>query len=102
MSLLKNKRQLKELKPQEKYDYNDSMSIYINEAGLRSLVVKSHLPNASDVAKILGINEETRYLRKEIEIIGVVHGVLLEMMIPFEFHKNVHNFKLDLVYQIRR
>ena len=45
------------------------MTIYINEAGLRSLVVKSQLPNASDVAKILGINEETRYLRKEIEII---------------------------------
>ena len=57
--------------------------LYINEAGLRSLVVRSKLPNSSYVVKILGINEETRYIRTEIEIIGSVQGVLLEMMIPF-------------------
>ena len=79
-----------------KYNYNDSMTIYINEAGLRPLVVKSHLPNASDVAKILGINEETRYLRTVIEIIGFVQAVLLEMMIPIEFQKNVNDFRIDL------
>ena len=72
------------------------MTIYINESGLRSLILNSKLPNASNVAKILGINEEIRYLRKEIEIIGFLQGVLLEMMIPFEFHKNVNNFGIDL------
>ena len=63
--IIDNKRQLKELKPQEQLDYNQAISIYINEAGLRALVVKSQLPNASEVAKLLGINEETRYIRKE-------------------------------------
>ena len=28
-----------------------------------------------------------RYVRSKIEIIGFVQGVLLEMMIPFEFQK---------------
>ena len=78
------------------------MTIYINEAGLRSLVVKSHLPNASDVAKIRGINEETRYLTKEIEIIGCVQAVLLEMMIPLELQKMLTTSELTSTYQTRR
>ncbi|MFM7989330.1 MAG: hypothetical protein ACKPKO_59450, partial [Candidatus Fonsibacter sp.] len=36
------------------------------------------------------------YLRNDIEIIGFLQGVLLEMMIPFEFQKNVNNFRIDL------
>ena len=47
---------------------NDRNTIYINEAGVRRLVVKSQKPQASELAKQLGIKEETRYLRKEIEI----------------------------------
>ena len=34
-----NKRRLNELKPQANLEYTDAISIYINEAGLRSLVV---------------------------------------------------------------
>ena len=78
------------------------MTIYINEAGLRSLVVKSHLPNASDVNKISGINEETRYLRTEREIIGFVQAVLLEMMILFAFQKMLITSELTCTYQTRR
>ena len=39
--LIDNKRRLNELKPQAKFDCNVANTIYINEAGLRSLVVKS-------------------------------------------------------------
>ena len=49
-------------------DQNDVKSIHINEAGVRRLVIKSQKPQASELAKQLGIKEETRYLRKEIEI----------------------------------
>ncbi|MFM7977762.1 MAG: hypothetical protein ACKPKO_00460, partial [Candidatus Fonsibacter sp.] len=63
---------------------------------MRALVVKSQLPNASEVAKLLGINEETRYIRNEIEIISFIQYVLVQMMIPFEFQKNVNNFRIDL------
>jgi prophage antirepressor-like protein len=60
-----NKRRLNELKPQANLEYHAAMSIYIKEAGLRSLVVKSQLPAASDIATQLGISVETRYVRKE-------------------------------------
>ena len=42
--LIDNKRRLNELKPQAKFDCNAANTIYINEAGLRSLVVNSQLP----------------------------------------------------------
>ena len=82
-----NKRRLNELKPQANLEYNDAISIYINEAGLRSLVVKSRLPTASDIAMQLGISVETRYVRKETEIVGFVQDVLTQMMIPFRVPK---------------
>ena len=91
-----NKRRLNELKPQAKLEYNDAKTIYINETGLRALVIKSQLPTASDVATQLGISVETRYVRKETEIVGFVQDVLTQMMVPFEFQKNVNNFRIDL------
>ena len=50
---------------------NDMKTIYINEAGVKRLVVKSQKPQASDLAKQLEIKEETRYLRKEIELLAL-------------------------------
>ena len=41
--IIDNKRRLNELKPQANLEDNDAMSIYINEAGLRSLVVKKSI-----------------------------------------------------------
>ena len=38
-----NKRRLNELRPQAKFDCNVANAIYINEAGLRSLVVKQSI-----------------------------------------------------------
>ena len=89
-------RRLSELKPQAKFDCNAATTIYIKEAGLRSLVIKSQLPTASDLATQLGISVETRYVRKETEIVGFVQDVLTQMMVPFEFQKNVSNFRIDL------
>ena len=39
--LIDNKRRLSELKPQAKFDCNAANTVYINEASLRSLVIKS-------------------------------------------------------------
>ena len=94
--IIDNKRRLNELKSQAKFECNDAHIIYINEAGLRSLVIKSQLPTASDLATQLGISVETRYVRKETEIVGFVQDVLTQMMVPFEFQKNVNNFRIDL------
>ncbi|MFM7985831.1 MAG: hypothetical protein ACKPKO_41605, partial [Candidatus Fonsibacter sp.] len=41
-------------------------------------------------------NEETRNIRKEKEIISFIQDVLVQMMIPFEFQKNVNDFRIDL------
>ena len=67
--IIDNKRRLSELKPQAKFECNDASTIYINEAGLLSLIIKSQLPTASDLATQLGISVETRVVRKEIEIV---------------------------------
>ena len=75
---------------------NDRNTIYINESGVKRLIIKSQKPQASELAKQLGIKEETRYLRKEIEIVGFVQDVLTQMMIPFEFQKRVANYRVDL------
>ena len=75
---------------------NDVKSIYINEAGVRQLVIKSQKPQASELAKQLGIKEETRYLRKEIEIVTFIQEMLTQVMIPFEFQKSVANYRIDL------
>ena len=91
-----NKSRLYELQPQVQHGYRDANSIYINETGLSALVIKSQLPTASDVATQLGISVETRYVRKETEIVGFVQDVLTQMMVPFEFQKNVNNFRIDL------
>ena len=75
---------------------SESKTVYINEAGVRRLTVKSQKPQASELAKQLGIKEETRYLRKEIEIVGFIQEMLTEMMIPFAFQKSVANYRIDL------
>ena len=75
---------------------NDMKAMYINESGVKRLVVKSQKPQASELAKTLGIKEETRYLRKEIEIVGFLQDILTQMMIPFEFQKRVANYRIDL------
>lgn len=93
---LGNKRTLKDLKPIENLKFHERTSIYINEAGLRSLLTKSQQPHASEVAKQFGINSETRYIRKEIEIISFIQDVLSQSMIPFEFQKTVHKYRIDL------
>ena len=77
-------------------DQNDMKSIYINEAGVRRLVIKSQKPQASELAKQLGIKEETRHLRKEIEIVGFIQEMLTQVMIPFEFQKSVATYRIDL------
>jgi very-short-patch-repair endonuclease len=75
---------------------NEMQTMYINEAGVRRLVMKSQKPQASELAKQLGIKEETRYVRKEIEIVGFIQELLTEMMVPFEFQKRVASYRIDL------
>ena len=77
-------------------DPKEMKTIYINEAGVRRLVIKSQKPQASELAKQLGIKEETRYLRKEIEIVVFIQEMLTQVMIPFEFQKSVANYRIDL------
>ena len=89
--LIDNKRRLNELKPQAKFDCNEANSIYINEAGLRALVMKSQLPTASDLATQLGISVETRYVRKETEIVGFVQDVLKNESKCYEGGENEKN-----------
>ena len=75
---------------------NERNTVYINEARVRRLVIKSQKPQASELAKRLGVKGETRYLRKEIEIVGFIQEMLTQVMIPFEFQKSVAIYRIDL------
>ena len=57
----------------EKLNHNEKNTIYINEAGLRSLLCKSRLPNASKLAKKFNIDlHGHKYECKESESIGAI------------------------------
>jgi very-short-patch-repair endonuclease len=91
-----DKMKLGEFAPHACADANDRKTMYINESGVRRMVLKSQKPQASQLAKQLGIKEDTRYLRKEIEIVGFIEEVLTQSLIPFEFQKRVANYRIDL------
>ena len=76
--------------------YNDRNLIYINNRGLKSLVLKSEKPIAAELAKQMGIAVETKYLRKELEIVTFIEEFLTRLMIPFEFQKTVGWYRIDL------
>ena len=91
-----DKMKLGEFAPHACKEANDRNTMYINESGVRRMVLKCQKPQASQLAKQLGIKQETRYLRKEIEIVGFIEEVLTQSLIPFEFQKRVANFRIDL------
>ena len=78
------------------------MSLYINEAGLLSLVVKSQLPTDPDIATQLGISVETRYVRNETEIVGFVQDVLAQMIAPYGSKLMSITSGLTYIYRIKR
>jgi very-short-patch-repair endonuclease len=69
---------------------------YINIEGVHRLACKCQLPGANSFIEALGITQNTRYLRKETEIVGFIQEVLTEMKEPFEFQKKVGPYKIDL------
>ena len=73
-----------------------SQAYYINIEGVRRLACKCQLPGADNFIEALGITQNTRYLRKETEIVGFIQEVLTEMKEPFEFQKKVGPYKIDL------
>jgi very-short-patch-repair endonuclease len=76
--------------------YGNGKVYYINIEGVRRLAFKCQLPGANSFIEALGITQNTRYLRKETEIVGFIQEVLTEMKEPFEFQKKVGPYKIDL------
>ena len=71
-------------------------SSFINRQGIRELVAKSQRPEAFAISAQTGTKVETRYIRKELEIIGFVQEFLTTLNIPFEFQKSVLSYRVDL------
>ena len=91
-----DRQQLKELVQSDTHTYNERCTIYINRDGLKSLVLKSQKPEAISFAKHLGIRVDTKYLRKEIEIVSFLQQFLTSLQIPFEFQKTVGPYRVDI------
>ena len=80
----------------EPLTHNEKQTIYIDERELKQLIIKSRMPNASDIARQFGISVETKYLRKEMEVVGFIQEYLTCLKIPFEFQKQVKTYRIDL------
>jgi hypothetical protein len=69
----------------------DPKTIYINDNGLKSLILKSNKVESIDLAKQLNI----KYLKK-IEIIAFLEPFLKKLNLVYIFEKPVNNYKIDL------
>ena len=83
-------------------DCNEKSSIYINENGLRQLLVKSRMPYSIEVAKQFNINVETKYTQKETEVVAHIQQYLTSLNIPHEFQKALGLYKIDLYLPTQR
>lgn len=70
--------------------------IFINRSGVKQIVAKSSKPDSVNVARSMGLDVRTKYLRKETEILSFVQEFLTTLNIPFEFQKSVLRYKIDL------
>jgi very-short-patch-repair endonuclease len=77
-------------------DASVTNTMYVTRAGIKQLLAKCQTIEGADIAKRTGMIVETKYLRKEIEIIGFVQEFLTSLDIAFEFQKRVLGFKIDL------
>jgi hypothetical protein len=78
------------------FENEQPQTIYINENGLKALILKSHKSNSLELAKQLNINIETKYLRKELEIVTFFEKYLKKLNIVYILQKSVANYKIDL------
>jgi very-short-patch-repair endonuclease len=91
-----NKRTYADLTGNNRVPYNVRTAYYINREGCKSILLKTEMPSASSVAKHFNISVDTKYLRKEIEIVSFIQEYLTRLKIPFEFQKTVGPYRVDL------
>ena len=68
---------------------------YINKAGLQMLVMKSQKPGAIKAAQALGFGIDTKYVRKEQEIVKYLQEFLDELKVAVELQKCVGQYRVD-------
>ena len=73
--------------------------MFINEAGMRSLLSTSPVPNASEIAKQSVIATETCFIRKEIEKISCIQDALSQIMVPLDVQTIVIRISKHMSYK---
>jgi len=71
-------------------------TIFINTNGLKKLLCKSNKIISNEILNIFNMKEDTRYLRKELEIIKFIQLYLDELNIKYIFQYSINNYKIDL------
>jgi very-short-patch-repair endonuclease len=71
-------------------------TIYINLNGVKKLLTKCNNVYPSEFADMFEIKLNTKYLRKEIEIVTFISYYLNELDIKYEYQKIVNKYKIDL------
>jgi prophage antirepressor-like protein len=76
--------------------YQARTSTYITEKSVKRLLLNSQMPNSMQMAKDLGIEVDTKYIRKEPEIVKYLQTFLDEMQVATHFQKTVGRYRIDL------
>jgi len=71
-------------------------TIFINYNGLKKLICKSNKIIGNELLDLFNIKEDTRYLRKETEIIKFIQLYLDELNIKYIFQYTIKTYKIDL------
>lgn len=75
---------------------NAGHTTYLTPNGVKRLVMRSQMPDALKLAEALGITCDTKYIRKEPEIVRHLVDFLSEMNIATNFQKTVGRHRVDL------
>ena len=71
-------------------------TFWLPRQGVNELVAKGKTIECHDMSAKSGVKVETRYIRKELEIVGFIQEFLTTLNIPFEFQKTVLRYRVDL------
>ena len=90
------KKTLQDLQPNIKLTYNKATSIYITEDAAYNLILKTQTVDALNLAQRLNMRQDTKFVRKEIEIVSFIQEFLATMDIECIFQFSCGGYRIDL------
>ena len=90
------KKTFQDLQPNIKLTYNKATSIYISEDAAYNLILKTQTVDALNLAQRLNMKQDTKFVRKEIEIVSFIQDFLAAMEIECIYQFSCGGYRIDL------